>query len=299
MDSSLQKKIQEIKDSNYNETIKERLIIHHTNIHKAVKKANSKSESLDRRIDGCQHLCQHSCQHYKRTFMIISPCCNKVYPCRLCHDEAENHQMDRKSIKLMKCKDCLSVQKLTSSCKNIDCYLYGVEHRYTCMVCNLFDNAERDIYHCYDCGICRVGKREDYQHCHKCSMCVLKKGVHYCTASSKNNCFVCNEDLFSSREPTTLLKCGHYIHVSCFQSLLQNNNTRCGICRKSIINMDSYWQQIDNMLEMETIPEEYQDWKSIIICNDCGESGEVKYHFVYHKCNHCNSYNTLVNKVIK
>jgi hypothetical protein len=31
-----------------------------------------------------------------------------------------------------------------------------------------------------------------------------------------------------------------------------------------------------------------------ILCNDCGKQGEAPFHFVYHKCCHCASYNTRV-----
>ena len=31
-----------------------------------------------------------------------------------------------------------------------------------------------------------------------------------------------------------------------------------------------------------------------VMCNDCGKRGEAPFHFVYHKCVHCASYNTRV-----
>lgn len=30
----------------------------------------------------------------------------------------------------------------------------------------------------------------------------------------------------------------------------------------------------------------------VILCNDCGRQGEAPFHFVYHKCSSCRSYNT-------
>lgn len=29
-----------------------------------------------------------------------------------------------------------------------------------------------------------------------------------------------------------------------------------------------------------------------VLCNDCGKKGQAEFHFVYHKCPHCASYNT-------
>lgn len=35
------------------------------------------------------------CTHYKRNCALVAPCCNKIYTCRLCHDEQEHHKIDR------------------------------------------------------------------------------------------------------------------------------------------------------------------------------------------------------------
>ena len=34
--------------------------------------------------------------------------------------------------------------------------------------------------------------------------------------------------------------------------------------------------------------------KQPILCNDCGSKGEASFHFVYHKCGGCGSYNTTL-----
>ena len=31
-----------------------------------------------------------------------------------------------------------------------------------------------------------------------------------------------------------------------------------------------------------------------VLCNDCGATGEAQFHFVYHKCMRCASYNTRI-----
>ncbi|CAB4043727.1 RING finger and CHY zinc finger domain-containing 1-like, partial [Paramuricea clavata] len=51
------------------------------------------------------------CQHYVRKCCLVSPCCNKVYPCRLCHDEKENHKLVRANVKFIECLQCGSRQK--------------------------------------------------------------------------------------------------------------------------------------------------------------------------------------------
>jgi hypothetical protein len=35
------------------------------------------------------------CKHYKRGCKILADCCNKFFPCRLCHDDISAHKIDR------------------------------------------------------------------------------------------------------------------------------------------------------------------------------------------------------------
>ena len=35
---------------------------------------------------------------------------------------------------------------------------------------------------------------------------------------------------------------------------------------------------------------------SWVLCNDCEQKSFAKYHFLYHKCAHCSSYNTRTLK---
>ena len=44
------------------------------------------------------------CKHYKRSCLLKCPDCDKFYPCRVCHDEHEDHKMDRSRVKEIKCK---------------------------------------------------------------------------------------------------------------------------------------------------------------------------------------------------
>ncbi len=47
---------------------------------------------------------------------------------------------------------CLCVQQVAESC--VQCSVKFA--RYVCLVCNLFDDAEKGQYHCAKCGICRL-----------------------------------------------------------------------------------------------------------------------------------------------
>lgn len=61
--------------------------------------------------------------------------------------------------------------------------------------------------------------------------------------------------------------------------------------------MTQYFKQLDDNLRHQTMPPEYKNRISLILCNDCEQRSEVPYHFFYHKCQHCTSYNTTVLSV--
>ncbi len=282
--------IQKVKNSNYSKEIKEKLISHYTKLSKVNTNINTVNSN------------NIKCTHYIRHNFIVSPCCNKIYSCRLCHDSNENHKLDRKKIKQIKCKGCFCIQETNNECINKDCYYFKKKrNHYFCSICNLFsDDKKKDIYHCEKCGICRIGKKEDYFHCDKCCMCLPKsiQKTHHCVSTTKQNCMFCLEDLFGSTKNVMPLKCGHYVHVECFNKSLQTGNIensyRCLLCRKSILDMSSMWNQLDTVLQNETIPDEFVNKKRTIYCNDCGKKTETQMHFVYHKCQNCGSYNTEI-----
>jgi RING finger and CHY zinc finger domain-containing protein 1 len=47
--------------------------------------------------------------------------------------------------------------------------------------------------------------------------------------------------------------------------------------------MELYFSSIDELLEREQMPLEYQDIRSLIYCSDCERKSTTNYHFVYHK----------------
>lgn len=44
------------------------------------------------------------------------------------------------------------------------------------------------------------------------------------------------------------------------------------------------------------LPPEYAERTQSLLCNDCGATSTAPFHFVYHKCAPCGSYNTRVLK---
>jgi len=62
--------------------------------------------------------------------------------------------------------------------------------------------------------------------------------------------------------------------------------------------MSEYFKRIDQLLAQQKMPEEYKNWKSYILCNDCEKKSYAKFHFIYHKCAYCSSYNTKLIKTL-
>lgn len=60
--------------------------------------------------------------------------------------------------------------------------------------------------------------------------------------------------------------------------------------------MREFFKRIDAMLAQHKMPTEYETWVSHVLCNDCEGKTWSKFHFLYHKCADCGSYNTKVIK---
>ena len=61
------------------------------------------------------------CEHYVRRCSLVAPCCNKVYVCRHCHNDAETHEMDRHAVKELICHECNQQQPVSQTCNNEAC----------------------------------------------------------------------------------------------------------------------------------------------------------------------------------
>ena len=111
------------------------------------------------------------CAHYKRNIKLQCSACGGWYTCRFCHDELEDHSLNRRETKYMLCMYCGCAQKASH-----DCTRCGERAAwYYCDVCKLWDDdPRRSIYHCHDCGICRVGQGlgKDFFHCKVSGSCI-------------------------------------------------------------------------------------------------------------------------------
>lgn len=239
------------------------------------------------------------CKHYNRGCSIVSPCCQKIFGCRLCHDETiglpptpfdEIHDINRHNIKEVICLSCNKQQQISQYC--IGCgKCFG---EYYCDVCNFFDNdVEKGIYHCDKCGICRVNNNKEYYHCDNCDQClsIEMQDKHVCTSIKDELCPVCSEEIHKTVRKIIKNKCNHWIHIDCMTEMLKSNNYRCPLCSKSMIDLTEHNNYLDFQISMHPMPEECNKIVDIL-CHECNMKSNVNFHFYGNKCTNCGTYNT-------
>ena len=157
-------------------------------------------------------------------------------------------------------------------------------------------------FHCDQCGFCRVGGEDNFRHCATCCMCVAASVYesHSCMADKyKNNCPVCREDMFVSRQSPQDLPCGHAIHAHCFRNLA-GFDYRCPICKKTVVSqqsMSAAWRARARDIELQPMPPDLAR-EVDIACNDCERKSEGRgWHFLGVQCPHCSSFNTVVESM--
>ncbi|CAN0919990.1 E3 ubiquitin-protein ligase MIEL1 [Linum grandiflorum] len=279
---------------------------------------------IQRREPGAERM-EHGCQHYRRRCRIRAPCCDKVFTCRHCHNEAtsllenpkDRHEIVRHNICRVICSLCDTEQKVSQAC--INCGVSMGE--YFCEVCKFYDDdVGKEQFHCDKCGICRVGGHSNYFHCDKCGSCYQMnlRNNHSCVENSmKNYCPICYEVillnfyvlcnseeffgpknllfcsqfLFDSVKGSIVLKCGHTMHMDCYEEMRKVNQYRCPLCSKTVMDMSGIWRMLDQEIGAVEMPPDYR-FEVQILCNDCNLSSRAPFHVVGFKCSSCNSYNT-------
>jgi len=193
------------------------------------------------------------CDHYARSCKLRHPETGALHTCRLCAQEQREaisrlnpmqHNycqevspppiLNRNDVCEILCMQCGALQPVGASCINPDCAPEQPFAKYCCMICRLFDDApSKDIYHCPYCNACRKGKGLDidFQHCMTCNACIAIDDYegHACIPQRlEGNCPICQEEMFESTVPLRGLKCGHAMHLSCFDNYIAS----CGTSRK-------------------------------------------------------------------
>ncbi|CAL5357581.1 unnamed protein product [Camellia sinensis] len=97
------------------------------------------------------------CEHYRRRCKLRAPFCNQIFSCRHCHNASMSAMSNPKDRHELVRNDVSHV---------------------ICAVCNTEQQITKKQFRCHDCGICRVGGRENFFHCKKC--------VYRCPVCSKS-----------------------------------------------------------------------------------------------------------------
>ena len=97
-----------------------------------------------------------------------TPCCESLYRCRFCHDEEQDHTLRRDDVTEIECSQCGLRQPVQQSCQRCHTVFGAVTltrpfsvniemlFQYFCYECKLFDDEDKQQFHCEGCGICRV-----------------------------------------------------------------------------------------------------------------------------------------------
>lgn len=237
------------------------------------------------------------CEHYPRRCWIKPACCDAWHVCRLCHNECEDHECDRKKIEAVKCMVCNEEQPVARRCRSCDT-LFA---RYFCEICRLYDDTpNKHLYHCDKCGICRVGK--DNYHCDTCNACVSPgkdNKKHRCVKGALDACCPCCQGyLYDSVSKVVFTLCGHAMHHECLERYVTTSFV-CPLCHKELGDMNHLYRTYDRELEAQPMPPEYAHHRVVIKCYQCSASSDVQFHLSYrHRCGvgTCRSYNTYIER---
>ncbi len=110
------------------------------------------------------------------------------------------------------------------------------------------------------------------------------RDTHRCIERSTDcDCPICGEYMFTSQQTVVFMRCGHSIHLSCYNEHIRNSY-KCPICSRSMMNMEMQFRHLDRAIESQPMPEQFRDTTAWVYCNDCSAKTEVKYHWLGLKC---------------
>ncbi|KAJ9466403.1 E3 ubiquitin-protein ligase MIEL1 [Diplonema papillatum] len=234
----------------------------------------------------------NGCKHYVRKCKLVCPECDEAFACRLCHDEREDHSLDRFKVTKVRCMQCDSEQPASEAC--VYCLTRFAD--YYCDKCHLYTGVPADaepdfIWHCDKCGLCRKGGQSKFEHCDACGICWPINTPHECKNAMRGDCPVCLEDLHSSLIPITGVRCGHFMHTHCLRNYRNEFHFACPLCKRTIF--PEMLQVLRAELHLNhAMPEELKNKRVEVLCNDCHKKNTVPFHFVAMECPSCTSLNT-------
>ncbi|KOM41920.1 hypothetical protein LR48_Vigan04g211800 [Vigna angularis] len=261
---------------------------------------------------------EYGCQHYRRRCRIRAPCCNEIFNCRHCHNEAKNninieqkhrHDIPRHQVKQVICSLCETEQEVSLDFLAI--FQYNLPQWFSKTVLSVvFVWASTSVGRVSSLMMMYLrsniiavavefAELEDVKmsstatNVVSCCYPTQMKNSHPCVEGAMHHdCPVCFEYLFESVNDVLVLPCGHTIHKSCLNEMREHFQYACPLCSKSVCDMSMIWEKFDMEIAATPMPEAYRNKMIWILCNDCTKTSHVQYHLVAQKCLNCKSYNT-------
>jgi len=235
---------------------------------KLIQEIHNKNISINKQNDNFDWTCEH---YDKKCSQFTFDCCKIIDPCRRCHMErAENYDLNtckNPIVKTITCTECKLQQIPTEKCINLECNIKFSKNY--CTTCQLWTKV--DIVHCDKCTVCRVGT--DLFHCDICDICYNNSFPHICPGFNlrQAKCVACMQDAYSAQHKSHLLQCKHIIHEKCMNNIFLQNNYRCPLCRKAMIDMTMYWHNLRNNINLQPMPKLYTIKHNIILNSPYGK----------------------------
>ncbi|CAI0444616.1 unnamed protein product [Linum tenue] len=174
---------------------------------------NGECESKDRMTTDMleKGLMEYGCPHYRRRCHIRAPCCNEVFTCRHCHNEAINdinvdqklrHDMPRHEVRQSVCYACIHSDQASLVC-------FFRLNKFVGTVVYAWGNTIVKPASC----LMMIYQRDN----------IIVMAVGYAESEDVEiSSTATSVYLFESRQDVTVLPCGHTIHQGCLKEMQEH-----------------------------------------------------------------------------
>ncbi|KAH0574298.1 CHY zinc finger domain-containing protein [Spironucleus salmonicida] len=234
------------------------------------------------------------CTHYLRNCSKQCFDCKKIYPCRLCHDDNEDHELPREKTEFFSCNICLKLTKPGITCELCNTK-FGEFYCDICkLVCGIGPEAKPN-YHCSGCGCCMVGIQAENTHCEICESCYPSSFIkeHKCLQEI-GNCVVCLGTLKKSIYGAIVLNCNHGLHEHCYDELMAQGLFSCPVCRR-FLPVEGDVDFVKSHFKKIYLKTFQIGRKALTVqCNDCMTKFSAFEHPEIYYCNTCDNFNCQI-----
>eukprot|EP01147_Barroeca_monosierra_P006582 gene6582-7526_t len=223
----------------------------------------------------------HGCVHYARHCLLLSPCCNRYYSCRRCHDEDEDenensiceHQLERRAVKRLRWGNHVYdvANALETTFVQFAAFSMMIRQNSSITVMIVVFVALAVVI-TSDIVLVVV-------------LAIPAKDSRITTALSMR------QHLHSSTRKLFVPPCNHILHDDCYRLLL-STTVKCPLCSQSYFDISTKYHSLEKRIQNTPMPPQYINTFVHIRCRDCAQKSYTRFHSLGHKCQFCQSYNT-------